>query len=492
MLAATRSRLFQTYRVFVANQMNRITLSVLTLLQFFVCAPAIAKPNILLLLTDDQSYDAVHALGWNNLNTPNLDRLVNEGVTFTHAYNQGSWGGAVCVASRTMLFTGRSLWRARKDAGHLDDRYVKRDRSWPQRLRSAGYRTCLIGKWHVHVDPKFVFDEVRHVRPGMPTQIAHMYNRPRSGEVDFYDPADEKAGGYWSGGRHWSEVVADDAIAELTACKAQEKPFFIYAGFNAPHDPRQAPTEYVARYPSERMLVPKSFQPRYPFAEAMGAGPKLRDEKLAPFPRTAHAIRVHRAEYAASISHLDAQIGRILRGLQRLGLRESTRIIFTSDHGLAVGRHGLMGKQNMYDHSVRVPLVLSGPGLPQGKRIAHRVYMQDIHPTILSWASATATESDFHSLSALLEDSAANRKEVIYGAYLDRQRMITSGEWKLIVYPTVPTARLYNLDKDPEELEDLTGQARYRSIVKRLLKELRDTQEQLEDDLELPDSRLII
>lgn len=447
-----------------------------------------SKPNILLLLTDDQSYDAVHSLGWDELSTPNLDRLASEGVTFTHAYNQGSWTGAVCVASRTMLFTGRSLWRARGDEPYLKERYVETGRSWPQLIGAAGYRTCMTGKWHVKADPAAVFEQVKHVSLGMPPEVANMYDRPRNGQKDLFDPSDEEVGGYWSGGRHWSEVVADDAIEMLRASSDDDRPFFLYVAFNAPHDPRQSPAEYVAMYPANRMAVPKSFLSRYPFAEAIGAGPKLRDERLAPFPRTPFAVRTHRAEYAAIITHLDAQIGRILAAMDRLGLRDSTRIIFTSDHGLAIGRHGLMGKQNMFDHSVRVPLVLSGPGLPRGERIDTRVYMQDIFPTVLSWAGAGDGGSDFRPLTPLLGPAASQRDDVIYGAYLDRQRMITSGEWKLIVYPTIRQCCLYNLADDPEELVNLAGQAKYRPVIRRLADQLRLLQASLDDQCDLPDS----
>jgi choline-sulfatase len=447
-----------------------------------------AKPNILLLITDDQSYDAVHALGWDELATPNLDRLAIEGTTFTHAYNQGSWDGAVCVASRTMLFTGKSLWRARSDEPHLQERYVATGSSWPQRIRAAGYVTGMTGKWHIKADPTAVFDEVRHVRPGMPDEVADIYNRPREGERNLFDPADKNAGGYWSGGRHWSEVVADDAIEMLQASSRDRRPFFLYAAFNAPHDPRQSPAEYVAMYSADRMSIPQSYQPRCPFAEAMGAGPELRDEKLAPFPRTPYAVRTHRAEYAAIITHLDAQIGRILNAVDSLELRDTTRIIFTSDHGLAVGRHGLMGKQNLYDHSVRVPLVLSGPGLPKGERIDHRVYMQDIFPTVLSWVGATRGDTDFHDLTPLLEKQSVQRDDEVYGAYLDRQRMITCGEWKLIVYPTIRRLCLYNLADDPDELVDLGDKAENEIVVRHLLGQLRARQVKLDDPLELPES----
>lgn len=452
-------------------------------------------PNILFLLTDDQAFDAVNALGWSEVETPHMDKLVRRGVTFTHAYNQGSWTGAVCVASRTMLFTGQTLWHAHRDRDHLGERYVARGRSWPQRMQAAGYRTGMTGKWHVSAAAEKVFDEVRHLRGGMPRDQSRMYDRPHPGQHDPFDPADPSLGGYWSGGKHWSEVVADDAIAMLKAPAGDTRPFFLYVAFNAPHDPRQAPREYVDRYPYDAMSIPSSFQPRYPYAEVIGSGPRLRDERLAPFPRTEYAVRVHRAEYAAIISHLDAQIGRILDALDEAGVTERTRIIFTSDHGLAVGRHGLLGKQNMYDHSVRVPLVIAGPGIPQGHRIHRRVYLQSVAPTTLDWAGASTDGIEFESLAPLLDDAAggpdsSTPQGTVYGAYLDRQRMITLGDRKLIVYPTVPKLRLYDLADDPAEVVDLADRPEHRDAVAKLLRELKRQQGELDDPLELPDSLL--
>ncbi|MCO6044986.1 sulfatase-like hydrolase/transferase [Aeoliella sp. ICT_H6.2] len=463
---------------------------IMLLLALALCSSAATsaeQPNILLILTDDQAYDAARCLGWDEVDTPNIDRLAERGTTFTHAYNPGSWSGAVCVASRTMLFTGQQLWHAQRDASKLEQRYVETEQSWPQRLRAAGYRTAMTGKWHVQADPQKVFDQVRHVRPGMPNDHKWMYNRPHQDQPDPFDPSDQSAGGHWKGGRHWSEVVADDAIELMQPVAGDERPFFLYAAFNAPHDPRQAPAEYVARYPREKMSVPESFQPEYPYAEAMGAGRGLRDERLAPFPRTEYAVRAHRAEYAAIVSHLDAQIGRILDAVDQLGLTASTRIIFTSDHGLAIGRHGLLGKQNMYDHSVRVPFILSGPGLPTGQQITTPIYLQDVVPTTLTWAGASTDGIEFQDLNPLLDpDVTATPRQAIYGAYLDRQRMVTQDGWKLIVYPKVPCVRLYNLEKDPHEVVDLSENGEYKVVAAQLLDQLRLQQTETGDDLYLP------
>ena len=116
----------------------------------------------------------------------------------------------------------------------------------------------------------------------------------------------------------------------------------------------------------------------------------MRDEDLAPFPRTAFAVQTHRREYYAAVTHLDAQIGRILDALEKSPAAANTYVFFTADHGLSCGEHGLMGKQNLYDASVRVPFIVAGPGVPAGKKIDAPVYLQDAMPTVLKLAGAPA------------------------------------------------------------------------------------------------------
>jgi arylsulfatase A-like enzyme len=422
-------------------------------------AHAAAKPNILFLFSDDQTYEAIHALGNDEIHTPNLDRLVKRGTTFTHAYNQGGWNGAVCIASRTMLTTGRFLWHAEARHRELEEERSA-GRLWPQLLKVAGYDTYMTGKWHVRIDAASVFDHIGHVREGMPTDHYGTtkvgYNRPLEGQQDAWQPWDTAQGGYWEGGKHWSEVVGDDGEAFLAQAVQRDNPFFMYLAFNAPHDPRQSPKGFVDQYPLEKIAVPESFEPEYPLAKDIGAGPGLRDEDLAPFPRTEHAVKVHRQEYYAIVTHMDQQIGRILDALDKSGKADNTYIVFTSDHGLAVGQHGLMGKQNMYDHSVRVPLTICGPGIASDKRIDTPCYLQDIMPTTLDWAGVTQPEHvEFKSLAPLLAGTSTPHYNGIYSAYMDKQRMITDGGYKLIHYPVGEVWLLFDLKKDPEETANL-------------------------------------
>jgi arylsulfatase A-like enzyme len=443
------------------------------------------KPNILFLFADDQCYQTIHSLGNQEIETPNLDRLVRQGVTFTHTYNQGSWSGAVCVASRTMLNTGRFLWKAHA-VYNSSEQERQAGRFWSEYMKRAGYQSYFTGKWHVKANAQKAFDVTAHVRGGMPNQTPQGYDRPHQGQADAWSPSDPKFGGFWAGGKHWSEVVADDAIDFLGQARQSEKPFFMYVAFNAPHDPRQSPQEYVDKYPLENIAVPESFLAEYPYNEEIGNGRGLRDERLAPFPRTEYSVKVNRQEYYAIITHMDAQIGRILDALEASGQADNTYIFFTADHGLAVGHHGLMGKQNMYDHSVRVPLIVAGPGVDGDRRIEANVYLQDVMPTTLELAGVERpAHVQFRSLLPLLKGEGAGGYPAIYGAYLDVQRMVTAGDWKLIIYPRASVIRLYNLADDPEETHDLADEPKYRAQIEELFESFERLQEEVGDPLEL-------
>ncbi len=443
-----------------------------------------AKPNVLFLFADDFTYEAVRAFGHTDIDTPNLDRLAARGTTFTHAYNMGSWSGAVCVASRTMLLTGRSVWSA--DSVHkTTDKERQAGVLWPQLMKKAGYKTYMTGKWHVQTKAEQCFDITRDIRGGMAKTVPQSYNRPLTGQPDPWNAADKSLGGLWEGGRHWSEVAADHAIDFLKDAKAGDEPFFIYAAFNAPHDPRQSPQEYLDLYPLSRIAMPKSFLPEYPHKDDIGCSHRLRDENLAPMPRTELAVKTHRREYYALITHLDAQIGRILDSLDASGQADNTWIFFTADHGLAVGHHGLFGKQNMYDHSVRVPFLVAGPGVAKGAKNDAAIYLQDVMATALDLAGAERPEHVFFQSLRPLLAGEKSRYESVYGAYVELQRAITHEGWKLIAYPKTKVLRLYDLKADPLEMNDLAAKADHAARKKDLLARLVKLSADLGDKLDL-------
>jgi len=444
------------------------------------------KPNLLFIFADDQCFSTIHALGNEEIETPNLDRLAAQSTTFTHAYNMGSWSGAVCVASRTMLNTGAFVWRAGETYKETQQVYADKGLMWSQLLGKAGYDTYFTGKWHVRAKPEDIFKVARNVRGGMPNQTDEGYNRPIEGQEDVWSPYDPKFEGFWKGGKHWSEVVGDDGVDFLEAAGGSENPFFMYLAFNAPHDPRQSPKEFVDKYPWKEVEMPKNYLPEYPYNEGMKSGRGLRDEKLAPFPRTEYAVKVNRQEYYAIITHMDQQIGRILDALEASGKADSTHIFFSADHGLACGEHGLMGKQNMFDHSVRVPLMVAGPGVAKDAKNDARVYLQDIMATTLELADAERPDHvEFKSLMPLIRGEREQQYEAIYGGYLDSQRAVTYGKHKLILYPNVPVALLFDLEEDPLEMENLAENPENAPLVKKLFGKMLELQEEMDDEVDL-------
>lgn len=453
--------------------------------------PAAKRPNVLFIYTDDQTFDSIRALGNPEIRTPNLDRLAKRGTAFLNCYNPGGWHGAICVASRTMMNTGLFLW----DAMPLEKRREKLERQplWGRMWREAGYRTCMTGKWHVNADPKGCFDDVRNVRPGMPKSVASAYLRPDEGKEDLWKPYDKSLGGHWEGGEHWAKITADDAVAFLNEAP-KDRPFFAYVAFNAPHDPRQSPKEYLDLYPPEKVALPKNFLPEFPGAAAMGAPKDLRDERLAPTPRTPHAIQVHRAEYYALITFLDAQVGRILDALEASGHEGDTLVALAGDNGLSVGQHGLMGKQNMFEHSMKVPLILAGPGIPKGQVRDALVYLQDLRPTLLDLARVPDSPKvkAFRSFAPLLgpaADRATPFRPSVYGAYMRHQRMLRRGDLK-IVWLAGGKGKpgrwlLFDLRKDPLERNDLAADPRFAKRLGEMRAELLDEMRRVHDPLKI-------
>ncbi|WP_282165849.1 sulfatase-like hydrolase/transferase [Cellulophaga baltica] len=475
--------------------------------------PEPKKPNIVFIFTDDQTYSSIHALGNSEIITPNMDAMVHEGTTFTNAYNMGSWSGAVCAASRAMLISGRSVWRANNFRQHwIQNDSI--DKTWGKLLQNNGYETYMTGKWHVDAPAHKVFEHTTHIRPGMPkdawdhaTMVAKFdslskipnaksqdimpngYNRPLSLNDTTWGPTDTSKGGFWQGGQHWSEVLKDDAIGFINTAKTSEKPFFMYLAFNAPHDPRQAPREYQDLYAVENMTVPKSYMPEYTYRHAIANGDNLRDEALAPFPRTELAVKTHKKEYYASISHVDAQIGKIIEALKNSGKMDNTYIIFTADHGLAMGRHGLLGKQSLFDHSIRPPMIILGPDIPKNKKTNVDVYLQDAMATSLDLAGIDKPKYiEYNSFLNIAKGKESKSSyDAIYGAYLDVQRMIRKDGYKLMVFPKIKKILLFDLKNDPEEMNDISKLPEEQKRIKTLFLDLQKLQKEMDDPLDISD-----
>ncbi|HOT49539.1 MAG TPA: sulfatase-like hydrolase/transferase [Candidatus Hydrogenedentes bacterium] len=429
------------------------------------------KPkNILYLLSDDQRFDTIHALGNPEIHTPHLDALAGRGVAFTNAYIFGSHHGALCAPSRAMIMSGRHLF-------HIEhpDTLPESVPLLPGVLHERGYATHGIGKWH---NGRGSFN--RAFASGSSIFFGGMSNQ-RAVPVHAYDPTGRyPVESAHVGDRFSSELFADDAIRFLQAHDGSN-PFLLYVAFTAPHDPRTAPEAYRALYDPKRLSLPPNCLPRHPFDNG---DLETRDEKLAPWPRTPENTRFQLAEYYAMISHLDEQIGRILAVLDETGLAEETLIVFAGDNGLAVGQHGLFGKQNAYEHSIHVPLLMAGPGFPRGMRCDAFCYLTDTFPTLFDLIGAPLPKGvDGRSLLPALRGEPV--RDAIFFAYRDVQRAIRVGDYKLIEYQVKGERRtqLFDLARDPFETRDLSGEARHARTLKRLRERLRAMQRETDDPL---------
>lgn len=264
-----------------------------------------------------------------------------------------------------------------------------------------------------------------------------------------------------------SVLFADAAINKLNTY-TKEKPFFMYVAFSSPHDPRMAPEEYTKKYNTKDISLPKNFMPKHPFDNGELI---IRDENLLPFPRTKDAVKGEIASYYAMISEVDANIGRILDALERSGEADNTIVVLAGDNGLAVGQHGLIGKQNIYDHSVRVPLIFKGPGIQKGVQTSSLVYLNDIYPTLTELVGVNNPRKlDGESLVPILEDTSAVVRESVFFLYKNFQRGVRTKDWKLINYLVEgkKTTQLFKIEEDPLELNNLANDPKYSNKIQEL------------------------
>jgi arylsulfatase A-like enzyme len=438
-----------------------------------------SKPNFVILFTDDQRFDTIRALGNHEIHTPNMDRLVKRGIAFTHASIMGGTQGAVCVPSRAMLMTGQMLFRAARNTGATPG--VKAAPGpfdmLPELFGKNGYKTFATGKWHN--GPKLF---ARAFGSGKNIFFGGMGDQLKMPVQDFDPKGDYPKTAIQPSGKFASELFADTAVSFIQNAPASD-PFLLYCAFTSPHDPRMAPKRFTDLYSPEKITLPKNFSPEHPFDNGEL---KVRDELLAPFPRTPQVVREHIAGYYAMVSEVDHQIGRIIDAVDRSPHAGNTYIIFAGDNGLAVGQHGLMGKQNVYEHSIRVPMVIGGPGIPRNKRSDALVYTFDLFPTLCGLAGIPVPETvDGQSLVPLFKGERKQIRESTFYAYRNFQRAVRTRGWKLIRYTVngKETTQLFHLAKDPWETRNLADNRSYKQQLQRLNSELKDWQKRTGDPL---------
>ncbi len=413
------------------------------------------RPNFLFVLADDQSpYDLQLYNPRSTLRTPTIDRLAAEGVVFDGAYHMGSWSGAVCLPSRTMIMTGRTVWHIPSPPNaypHASDpRLVPANLpefTLPAVFNRAGYatmRTCKIGNSYEAANKLFA---VRH-------------------DATKRGPSDA-SGSAW----HAEQVLA--YLADRQA-RGDKTPFLIYFGFSHPHDTRDGKPELLAHYGAvnhtdrstlppahpNQPLLPLNYLPAHPFNNTHL---DVRDEVAVSGVwerRDEQTIRNELGREFACVENIDIQLGRVLRRLQEMGELENTYIFYMADHGIAIGRHGLQGKQNLYQHTWRVPLIVKGPGIPGGRRVEGNVYLLDMLATLCDLAGIEVPPTnEGRSFRLVLEGKVDKIREVLYGVYSGGAkpgiRCVKKGDWKLIKYDApelgVHVTQLFNLADNPHE-----------------------------------------
>jgi arylsulfatase A-like enzyme len=428
------------------------------------------RPNILFLFADDQRADTISAHGNPHIRTPNLDQLVRSGFSFRRNYVFGGNNGAVCIPSRAMVMTGRTWFQ-------IDAQRLTGELLLPQLLQQNGYETFGTGKWHNGEE-----SWQRAFQHGKAVMFGGMSDHTKVPLKDLQ--SDGTLSQVRIGDRFSSEIFADAAIEYLEK-DDRRQPFFAYVAFTAPHDPRQPTEEWRDYYDRHLPPLPVNFLPQLPFDNGMVSN--LRDENLAAWPRNERVIRDQIAEYYGLMSHLDQQIGRIMSTLKKTGLDQNTIIIYAADNGLALGSHGLLGKQNVFEHSCRVPLIIAGPGVPRGRSSQAMTYLFDLFPTIcdLTGIPKPSTLAG-HSLRPIINGTRARVRESIFLPFLKIQRAIRDERWKLIVYPQIGFMQLFDLQNDSHETINLIDRPAGHRHRDRLLGLMREWQKRVGDQLPLP------
>ncbi|HWL08490.1 MAG TPA: sulfatase-like hydrolase/transferase [Planctomicrobium sp.] len=408
------------------------------------------RPNFLFIVVDDQSpFDLKIYNPDTTLETPHLDQLAAEGMVLDQAYHMGSFSGAVCTPSRHMIMSGRTVWHL--PIGPMKEKNCIADLDQytiPAVFNRAGYdtmRTCKKGNSYEAANKHF---KIRH-------------DATKRGDTP-------ETGSAWH-----AEHVLD--FLDQRESANERPPFLIQLGFSHPHDIRNGTPALLAKYGATNHTNENSLPPSHP------RQPELPPNYLpnSPFPnghtdvrdelavsgvwsnRDSQTIRNERGRLFACSENIDIQIGRVLKKLEELGELDNTYIIYTSDHGIAVGRHGLQGKQNLYEHTLRVPYIIKGPGIPPGLRALGNIYLSDTLATLCDLAGIPVPDSNQGmSFKPVLEGKTGVVRDVLYGTYSGGDkpgmRCVRKGDWKLIQYDvrngSVRETQLFNLAENPHEL----------------------------------------
>jgi arylsulfatase A-like enzyme len=456
------------------------------------------RPNIILIITDQQRFDTIRALGFPYMDTPNLDRLVQEGVAFTNCFITAP----SCVPARASLFTG--YYPHTTGILKNGDRWTH---AWVEDLAASGYHCVNVGKMHTvpfetpmgfheryvvenkdrYLEGRYYFDEwdkAMHAR-GLVKQQRELYRQrddyeERLGAFEWELPED----------MHSDMFVGDMAAWWIETKPKVEGPLFLEVGFPGPHPPYDPIPRYAEPYMARDLPLPD-----------------VSEEEVADLPEPFRAMRQHntevdhdsivhqlnpseaqshrrRAYYLANVTMIDEKVGQILQALDAKGYLDNAVVLFTSDHGDALGDHGQSQKWTMYDIITRVPTVVWAPGRIEGGRTVEGLcQMMDLGPTILEMAGVPVPPSmEAQSLVPALRDEPWEGRPYVFAEHgrdgilreTEFMTMVRTPHWKLVHFVDEPDGQLFDLDHDPEERDNLWDDPAAAETKQRLLGILRD------------------
>jgi len=475
------------------------TVTLAVILSGFACSKephSEKRPNILFIIVDDQSpFDFKFYNPSSTLNAPCIENLAREGMVFDSAYHMGSFSGAVCTPSRHMVMCGRTVWHL-----PIGPKKARREEGKPRQPDVAPH--CppgLESNTLAAVFNRAGYDTMRTCKRGNSYEKANQQFTVRNDAT--------KRGGTAEKGSQWH---GDQVINYLTDREesGDEDPFLIYFGLSHPHDTRDGTPEYLAHYGAtnhtnkkelpashaKQPPVPSNWLPHHPFDNTHM---DVRDEVSVSGVwgnRDTQTIRNEIGREYACSENIDAQVERVLQKLTAMGELENTWIFYTSDHGIAIGRHGLQGKQNLYEHTWRVPLVVKGPGVRPGSRMPGNTYLGDTMATLCAITGVNPPPTDEgKSFLPVLEEKTETVRDVLYGVYCGGQkpgmRSVRKGDWKLIKYESPSGGlhtQLFNIQENPHEF---LAEHHDPTVLKSLPEQPTAKQKNLADDPEFATTR---
>ncbi len=419
------------------------------------------KPkNLIVIMADEHSRKMLGCYGNQTVQTPNIDRLASRGTRFNRAYTPSP----LCVPARAAFATGKPVHQIGAwDNAHA---YTGEQESWHHRLRSNGQHVHSIGKLHFRGrdgdDCGFSASDIpMNIVDGMGDTIGLIrdQNVQRGAANKMADLAGPGESIYTTYDRNISSHA--QIWLREQAARCSDKPWVLFVSFVSPHFPLTAPPEYFYRYDQQAIPMPKQYadgeRPHHPYLEDYS-------ETFAydQFFKTPEDVKRAIAGYMGLCTFIDDQVGEIVRSVSEAGLDDSTRFVYTSDHGDNLGARGLWGKSNMYEESVGIPLIVAGPDIPEGETREEGRSLLDLPQFILESTGCDA--SGFKTTDLLGSEDQPVLSEYHGTGSRSAAYMLRAGRWKYVYYADY-APQLFDLETDPEELSDLAGTGNYDQVL---------------------------